>query len=213
MTRSALCTIAQVLQTAGYNQEDEVGGKEVVDEMIEEAEGEVSGEWGDPIKRINFNFLDSSQLIYEFRNDNTKTYRIDLVLIREDDNTRRVYTEVADGDSPSEADRTYSKDFEFNTITFSSETLAAWNGRYVELTYVPAGFHHLARLKAALSIIDKTNVMNAEEGMPAIAIRLMSRVKRLEQALTKGIAVGSEDEINFDITRGETIRQRRFLTH
>ena len=86
-------------------------------------------------------------------------------------------------------------------------------GRDIEINYVPAAFHHLVRLKAALSIIDKTNVMNAEEGMPAIAIRLMSRIKRLEKALTSAVVVGSEDEINYDPTLGETISQRRFRTY
>ena len=209
MTRTTLCTVAQVLQTAGYNHEDEVGGADVVNEFIEEAEAEVSGDWGDPIKNANF-ILDSNNTRYEFRNDNKETYRIDLILIREDDNDRRVYTEVASGDDPSEASQTYSKDFEFNTITLASETVSARDGSRVEITYVPAAFHHLVRLKAALSLIDKTNVMNAEEGMPAIAIRLMSRVKRLEKALTDAVAVGSEDEINYDPTLGDTIPQRRF---
>jgi len=212
MTRTTLCTAAQVLQTAGYNNIDEVGGSEIVDEFIEEAEGEVSGDWGDPIKKSNF-ILDGTQTKYEFRNDNKKTYRIDLMLIREDDNSRRVYTEVASGDSPSEADQTYSKDFEFNTITFASETVNTWNGSRVEITYLPSAFHHLVRLKAALSTIDKTNVMNAEEGMPAIAIRLMSRVKRLEKSQSDAVAVGSEDEKCYDETLGETIPQIRFRTY
>ena len=212
MTRTALCTIAQVLQTTGFNQEDEVGGQEVVDEAIEEAEAEVAGDFGDPIRKINF-MIKNTETKYEFRVDNKETYRIDLVIIRKNDHSRRVYTEVASGASPSEADQTYSKDFEFNTLTFASATINAWNGMRVEVSYIPAGFHHLVRLKAALSLIDRTNVMNAEEGMPAIAIRLMSRIKRLEKALTDLVVVGSEDEINYDPTLGETIPQRRFVTY
>ncbi len=209
MARIALCTVAQVLQTAGYNHEEEVGGSDVVDEMIEEAESEVAGDFGDPIMKSNF-ILDSTQTKYEFRVDNKETYRIDQVLIREDDNSRRVYT---DGDTPSEASQKYTKDFEFNTITFESGTVSAWDGNRVEINYLPTPFHHLIRLKAALSIIDKTNVVNAEEGMPAIAIRLMSRIKRLEKSLTDAAAVGSEDEKYYDPTLGETIPQRRFWTY
>ena len=212
MTRIALCTVAQALQTAGYDHEDEVGGQDVVDSAIEEAESEIAGDWGDPIKKANF-MIDSTQTKYEFRNDNKEVYRIDLMLIREDDHSRRIYTEVASEGDPSEDDQTYSKDFEFNTLTLSSETISTWDGKRVEIIYVPSAFHHLVRLKAALSLIDKTNVMNAEEGMPAIAIRLMSRVKRLETALTNAVAVGSEDEINYDPTLGETIPQRRFVTY
>ena len=211
MTRTTLCTVPQAIQTAGYNHVDEVGGEDIVNEFIEEAEAEVAGDWGDPIKLINFMIVDT-QTKYEFRNDNVETNRIDRVVIRQDNNSSRVYTDAGD-DNPSESGLTYTKDFEFNTITFSSATISAQNGRRVEVTYLPASFHHLVRIKAALSIIDKTHVINAEEGMPAIAIRLMSRVKRLEKALTTAAAVGSEDEKHYDPTRGKTIPQRRFRTY
>ena len=143
ITRIALATTAQVIQTAGYTNIEDVGGSDIVDEFIEEAEQEVSGDWGDPIKRARFTLLGPTQTKYEFRIDNTKTYRIDKVIIRESDNTRRVYTSVDSG--PTEAAKTYTKDFEFNTITFQQATIAAWSGMLVEVTYVPAAHHHLVR--------------------------------------------------------------------
>ncbi len=160
------------------------------------------------MKRSNF-VLETGQIKYEFRNDNKEVYRLDTVLIRENDNTRRIYT---DG-TASESNQEYTKDFEFNTIDFASATVSTWDGHRVEITYVPSAIHVLVRVKAALFLIDKTNVINAEEGMPAIAIRFMNRIKRLEKSMTDAAAVGSEDEKYYDETRGDTIPQRRFRTY
>jgi len=49
--------------------------------------------------------------------------------------------------------------------------------------------------------------------MPAIAIRLMSRIKRLEKAMSSPEAVGSEDEKYYNPTKGTIIPQRRFKTY
>jgi len=83
----------------------------------------------------------------------------------------------------------------------------------VEVDYIPIQIHHLTRLKAALSLIDGSAVINADENMPAIAIRFMSRIKRLEKAMSSPTAVGSEDEKYYNPTYGEVIPQRRFKTY
>ena len=107
ITRVRLATNAQVLQTAQYNSEDDVGGSDVIEEGIDEAEAEVTGTWGDPKRKVNF-VLQSPNTKYEFRVDNKQTYRIDQVLIIENDNSRRTYTEADSGDDPSEDDQTYT---------------------------------------------------------------------------------------------------------
>jgi len=191
---------------------DEVGGSDVVDEAIDEAEAEVTNDFGDPQQRSTF-LVDSAQTKYEFRIDNKKTYRIDRVIIREGDNSRRVYTEAASGVGPSETVLTYTWDNEFNTITFSSATISAWAGMRTEVQYVPFEIHHLVRLKGALFLIDNSNMVNSEENTPAIAIRLMNRINRLTKAVSLFQASGSEDNINYDPTYGEYIPQRRFSTY
>lgn len=209
MTRTAVCTNAQVLQTIGLNNEDEAGGTAVVTEAVEEAEIEVSGAWGDPVKKSTF-VLDTDNTRYEFRNDDRKVFRVDRVIIREDDNTRRAYTGSS---SASESSQNYIEDLEFNTVTFHADTVSTWDGYRVEIDYVPTFIHHLVRLKAALFLIDKTNVINAEENMPAVAIRLMNRIKRIEEANADAVAIGSTNAKDYDPTYGEVIKQRRFKTY
>lgn len=184
----------------------------MVDEAIEEAEAEISDNYEDPIKRSNF-VLDNTQEIYEFRVDKKKTYRIDQVLIRDDNNDRRIYTEASTGDNPSEANQTYTKDFEFNTLTFSSETVNAWNGNRCEIDYVPIQHHHLTRLKAALFLLDNSAITNTSEDTPTIIIRLMNRIKRLESAMNPYRSFGSTNEKFYNPTIGKTIPQRRFWTY
>lgn len=208
ITRPTLCTQAQVLQTAGFNTVDEVGGSDVVTEAIEEAEAEVAGDFGDPIRRSTF-VLDNTQTDYEWRNDNQETYTIQRVIVYIDDNSRREYT---DG-TASETNQEYTKDLEFNKITFHADTVAAYSGNRVQIDYVPTSFHHLVRLKAALFLIDQTNVTNSEEGTPAASIRLMNRINRIEKAITSVKVAGSEDEKYYDPTYGEVIPQRRFWTY
>jgi len=212
MTRTALATNAQVLQTARFNSEDEVGGSEFVDEAVDEAEAEVGSTWGDTNKRARFTLL-STYATYEFRNSNIKTYRIDTVLIREEDNDRRVYTKAVSPAVASESAQTYTWDDEFNTITFAAATISAWDGYLCEIVYVPVQIHHLVRLKAALSLLDASSLKNADESMPVQSIRLMSRIKRLEKAMVSPTAEGSSNNANYNPTDGDLIPQRRFNTY
>lgn len=208
MSRPVLCTVAEVIQTSRFNHVDEVGGEDVVNEAIEEAEAEIAGDFGDPVRKSRFT-LSSTQLRYEFRNDDKETHRIDSVIIREDDLTRREYTE---GDTASESELTYTKEFVHNTITFSQETVNAWDGRIVEVIYLPKAFHHLARAKAAIFILETSNVSNADSESPTVVDRLWRRVKRIESSLMPDGVAGSEDEKFYDPTLGEYIPQRRFWT-
>lgn len=168
--------------------------------------------WGDPKRKINF-IIQSPNTRYEYRVDNKKTYRLDQVLIIENDNSRRTYTEADSGDDPSEDDQTYTWDSEFNTLTFSAATISAWDGNMVIINYVPNEFHHLVRLKAALSILDATVITNTTEDTPALAIRFMTRIKRLENASAAPVAIGSTNERFYDPTLGENVPQRRFVTY
>jgi len=208
MTRVALCTQAQVIQTANFSSIDDVGGKDVVTEAIDEADIEVFEDYGDPLKRTTFS-LDSDQADYEFWMDNTKTYRIDHVYIIDGDNNRTEYT---DG-TASEDDKEYTKDLEFNKITFHADTIAAYSGDRVMVEFVPDVFHILARTKAALFLQDKSNVVNANEDTPSLALRFIQRIKRIEDGIKVNVAFGSGNERFYDPTYGEVIPQRRFFTY
>jgi len=181
-------------------------GSDVVDEAIDEALIEVTNDYGDPPKKSTF-FLMSNQYQYEYAIDNKKTYAIERVFIRDDENDRMEYTE---DETPSESSKTYSQSAEFNTITFSSDTISTWAGRRVEVHYVPQSIHHLVRTKAALFLLDRVNVANAEENTPSLGLRLVQRIGRIEESLKPFMVVGSEDEINYDPTYGDVIPQRRF---
>lgn len=209
MARQYLCTNAQALQTARVQDEDEVGGTDVVTEAVEEATIEVTNDYGDPPRKSTF-ILDSTQTKYEFRRDKRRTYRVDLVIIRDDDNDRFVYTS---GSSASHGGQTYVEDLEYNTITFSSETVSAYDGQRVEVHYVPYELHQLARIKSALFLLENTAVLNSDETGPTIISRLANRAKRIEEGLVPVAAVGSEDEKRYDPTYGEYIPQRRFYTY
>lgn len=208
MARVALCTSEQVLQTARFSTADEVGGSAVVTEAIDEADEEVYNDFGNPLKKSNF-VLSSTQQRYEFRVDNKKVFRIDKVIIRDSNNNRIVYT----AGSASESNLEYTKDLEFNTITFDSSTTGKYDGNRVEVHYTLNVFHILSRTKAALFLNDWTNVVNAEGVSTNIGLRLLQRIRRLESQIMPEIGVGSEDEIRYDPTLGETILQRRFWTY
>jgi len=152
--------------------------------------------------------LDSTQTKYEFRSDDKKTFRIDRVIIRENDNTRRTYI----SGTASEDDQEYTEDFEHNTITLHSDTISAWDGHRVEVDYVPTYIHWLIRLKAVLSLMENTNSVNADDQTPTGVTRILNRIERIEKGVTP-LAVGSTNEENFDITSGEIIPQRRFRTY
>jgi len=127
-----------------------------------------------------------------------------------DDNNNRI--EYSDG-TASETSKEYTKDLDFNTITFHADTVSTYDGNRVIIDYIPNSIHWLARLKAALYLIDKTAVTNAEENAPSIGLRILQRIKRIEEAIKRPIAVGSEDEKYYDPTLGENIPQRRFRTY
>jgi len=197
------------LRVGKFNSADEAGGSDAVNDAIDEAMIEVTNDYGDPTKRSTF-IVDSTQSKYEFRVDNKKTYRVDLVIIRDDNNNRITYTAAS---TASESSQTYVQDLEFNTITFSSATIAARNGLRVEVQYVPNEFHHLCASKGALYLLDRTNTQNSEEGTPTLGLRLLQRIQRIEGAIQPFIGVGSEDNKHYDPTRGEDIPQRRFRTY
>ena len=209
MTRVALATEAQVLQTAKKDGVSEVGGSAVVTEAIDEAEEEVFEDFGDQIRKSTF-FLDSTQVEYEFKIDRRKTFRIDRVWVRLDDNSIRVYTE---GDTASESTQVFTHNTDRNTITFHSDTVSTYDARRVEVHHVPNIFHQLVRNKAALHLLDSDSLTNSEENTPTLGTRIFQRIQRLEKSLTPTAAVGSEDEINYDPTFGEVVPQRRFRTY
>ena len=197
------------MQTAKFNNSDDAGGDDVVTEAIDEAMIEITNDYGEPAKKSIFT-IDSTQARYEFRVDKKKTFRIDLVIIRDNNNNRITYTAA---DTASESGRMYEEDLEFNTITFALATLSARNGLRVEVHYLPNEFHHLCRTKAALFLQDQTNVQNADEGTPSLGLRLLQRIKRIEGAIQPFQASGSEDNKFYDPTLGEVIPQRRFWTY
>ena len=208
MTRTAVVTNKEVLQTAGFRSEEEVGGSDAVTAAIEEAESEVSNNFMNPYRKATF-VLENTITRYEFRIDARKVYRIDNVIIRRDDNTRRVYTAA---ETASESSQNYVKDLEFNTITFASGTVSQFNGNRVEVDYVPIEIHWLTRLKAAMFLLDSTSVVNGEVDFPVITRRIFDRINRIQDAAAIPEAIGSEDEKFYDPTIGEIIPQRRFRT-
>ena len=209
IARTLLCTNAQAIQTARFNNEEEVGGSDIVDEALEEAREEVLGDYGDPPKRSTF-FLDSSQTNYEFKVDKQKTHSIEKVYRLDNNNNRIEYTDGGDN-GVSESSKYYVKDLDFNKISFHTDTVSG--GNRVIIDYIPNYIHWLARLKAALYIIDSTNVTNAAENAPTPGLRVLQRIQRIENAIAETNAVGSSNEKNYDPTYGELIPQRRFNTY
>lgn len=205
MTRTDLATSEQVLQDSKNDDADDIGGDDVVTAAIDEAEEEVLGDYGDPPKRSTF-VLDSTQTDYEFRIDKRKTFAIEKVYILTDSNIRREYT---NGEA-SESSQTYRKDLDFNKITFAAATVLAYDGNRVIIDYIPNYIHWLVRLKAALHLIDRDAITNAEEGTPVLGLRILQRIDRIEKSINTPAAVGSEDEKYYDPTVGEVIPQRRF---
>lgn len=53
---------------------------------------------------------------------------------------------------------------------------------------------------------------NAEENAPATGLRIIQRIKRIEEGAMP-FAVGSTNEKDYDPTYGEVIPQRRFRTY
>lgn len=209
MTRVALATRAQVIRAANFQTNDEAGGEDVIDDAIKEAEMEALNVFGDPVRKSTF-IIENSQTKYEFQVDKKQVYRVDLVIIRDDNNNRITYT--ADS-TASETSLTYVEDLEYNTITFAQATINAYDGNRVEVHYVPYAINTLVRLKAAIYLLDHSGVTNAEDGTPTLRTRLMEQCDRIEKAIQEWKVVGSEDEKNYDPTYGDYIPQRRFYTY
>ena len=62
-------------------------------------------------------------------------------------------------------------------------------------------------------IIDHTNINTADESAPTPGLRILQRIKRIEDAIAETNAIGSSNEKNYDPTYGEVIPQRRFWTY
>ena len=168
----------------------------------------MTGDYGDPSRRSTFTLI-NTQTKYEFRIDKKKTYVIEKVYILDSNNNRVEYT----AGTASETNKEFTQDLDFNSITFHSSTISNYDGLRVIIDYIPNAIHWMVRLKAALTILDRTNVTNAEENTPTLGLRILQRVGRLEMAFNTEMAVGSEDEINYDPTWGENVPQRRFRTY
>ena len=102
---------------------------------------------------------------------------------------------------------------DFNKITFHADTVSTYDGLRVIVDYIPNNIHWLARLKAVLYLLDQANIDNAEENAPAPGLRILQRIKRIEEASTEENAIGSSNEKNYDPTIGDVIPQRRFRTY
>ncbi|MCP3684475.1 MAG: hypothetical protein GY861_17560 [bacterium] len=208
MTRTALSTVAEVIQTCRYDNVSEAGGSDIVQEAIDWADETVYEDYDNPLNRSTF-VLDSTETKYEYRNDNKKVYRIDQVYIVDSNNNRIAYTEG----TASEANKEFTWDSEFNTITFHADTISNYNGNRVLVNYTLQSIKILARTKAALFVIEQANTTNAEGGTPAILSRLRDRAKSMEASLAPCAAIGSTNEINYDETYGVYIPQKRFHTY
>ena len=207
MFATELTTSTLVLRAAKFNDADEVGGDDYVNDAIEEATEEVINDYV-PTNRSYF-FIDSSQTKYEFRKDIRSVYRIDKVYIRDNNNNRIEYT----AGTASESNLEYTEDLVENTITFASSTVSARSGFRVEVLYVPNSIHKLVTLKAALYLIELSSSINAEDNLPMNMSRMISRIKRLEDSIKVFTAQGSSNNANYDPTYGDYIKQTRFYTY
>lgn len=208
MTRTAMATSAQVLRVAKMTSIDNItGGSDTMADAIQEAEDEVTNDYNDPVKHSIWNIV-SSNTKYEFRNDSKKVFRIDQVLIRGDNNSIIEYTSDS---TASESGKKYVVDFDENSITFATATVQLRSGKEVEVHYIPNIIHQMVATKAALWILDQTNTANAEENTPTLALRLIQRLARLEDAYSDAMAAGSTNNRFFNRVNGEYIPQIRFV--
>ncbi len=203
---TALATRAQVLEIShGRSGSVDISGS-IVDVAIDDAESEVFTKYG-YTRRIKFVVL-SSRTQYEFRPTRLETFSVERVFVNSPNinpNNAINRNEVNSG--------SYTTDLNANTITISSGLAGSYNGSYLEVDFFPIEWHKLVKNKAALNVIDTDMTqMNPGEGdtdNPRVS-RIAKRIRRIEGNISPVMAIGSYENIDYDVRDRDSITQRRF---
>jgi len=204
---TALSGSDDVLGLIDYNSGDFDTDK--MTNAILDADDEIYNKYSRPLASSRF-LIDGVTLKYEFRKNNKETYRLDQVIIRLGDNDRTVLTESLTGVAGA---TTYVKDLIDNTITISTTTRDTSNGRWIEVDYVPMRYHILSKNKGALNLLDSSDVINGTENMPANIRRIVARIKRIEGDSNSVVAVGSDENRDYDPRDMPEISQVEFKVY
>ena len=177
-----------------------------IDRAIEDAQDEVYSRYG-YTKRVKVAVV-STRTVYEFRPTRLETYSVDRVFINSpniniDNEINRNLVSSSD----------YTSDLNANTLTISSGLAGSYNGSYMEVDFIPNEWHVLTKNKAALNLLDENvAAMNPGEGEtdnPRVS-RIAKRIARIEGDIKPAVAVGSFENIDYDIRDREKLTQVRF---
>lgn len=184
----------------------DVSGSDV-DIAIETAQEEIFDDYGDSV-HTQFNII-STRRVYEFRKNRQETHEIKFVFVK---NPQLPPQDTINRNEIISA--SYTPDLNANTLSFSADQVGGWNASICEVNYIPKSWHHLAKNKAALNLLDSEGAqINPGEGEPESPriTRIAKRIRRLEGTVAPKQAVGSFENIEFDErTDKEIVDQRRF---
>lgn len=202
-----LCTRNEVLLIVyGRSSGIDVSGSDI-DSAIEDSQDEIYSRYGE-MNKAQFNIL-SARTQYEFRPTRNETYLVKRFFVDSPNinvNNAINRNQIASG--------SFTTDLDKNTITISTALASSWNGSYGQVDFVPHEWHELCKNKAALNLIDVT----AAEMRPGEATatenprisRIAKRIARIEGNIGPGGAVGSFENMDYDVRDRDSLIQKRF---
>ena len=203
---TSLATRAQVYKVAyGKSTGIDYSGSDC-DTAITDSESEIFSDYGYALRKKVY--VQSSRTQYEFRPTRAQTFSIERVFV----NSPNININNAINRNLVNSS-SYTASLSQNKITISSALASQWHGSYLEVDFYPQEWHLLVKNKAALNILDGDMAqMNPGEGgtdNPRVS-RIAKRISRIQGMLQPMIAVGSFENINYDVRNREEIVQERY---
>lgn len=202
-----LCTVDEVMRVAGFHTGDI--GSDVIGSEIIDVEREIYAKYGNPVKKGTFS-LDPQYTDYVFRTNRKETWAITSVTVYEQFAPN--YERSLGSNSPP-AFLEYEADLLNNTIKFSTETVGSYNGQRCEVEYIPVEFNLICKWKAALNLLDTASTVDGETVENTQTIRLIDRLRRVEESLVPSIVFGSSEFEGWDERQGEDVPQNHLNSY
>ena len=175
-------------------------------QSIDDAETEIFSDYGYAM-RVKFAIF-STRTQYEFRPSRLETFSVERVFVDSPNinpNNAINRNEIGSG--------SYTVDLDANKITISSGLATSWNGSWMEVDFFPVEWHNLVKNKAALNLLDadmaQVSPGEGETDNPRVS-RIAKRIRRIQGHIQPIFAVGSYENIDYDIRDRPILLQRRF---
>ena len=191
-----LASVNHIKRIARLSAGTDISDFEIID-YIDDAENEVFENYGDPIRRT-FVYLDSSigSTVYDFTGNRVPVYSIREVR--------------ADGLEIPLNVGSWELGGNQGYIKLDSTFILDYNSKRLSIDWIPKVLHTLVAYKAALNLIDSSQIIDGEEVRNPLAMKLERRIGSLADSIRPKEVFRSTNWINWDERDSKYIYQWEF---